>query len=171
MQPSGFEYWDQISSLKAGMNWAGPDYDRQSDLCGRTSDSRIWHGAGRCAAWKKRDVLSGILNGIDTESWTPPYKTPAGKKRYKTKLRKYFDLPESDGPLAVVISRLTQQKGLDLLIEALPRLLDEGGQLALLGSGDPMLEAAFRQAADDHANVAVEIGYNEALGASFGRRR
>lgn len=162
MQPGGFEYWDQISSLKAGMNWADRITTVSPTYAGELLTPEFGMGLDGVLR-ERRDVLCGILNGIDTESWTPPYKTPAGKKRFKAKLRKYFGLPDSEGPLAVVISRLTQQKGLDLLLEALPRLLDEGGQLALLGSGDPALEAAFREAAEAHANVAVEIGYNEGL--------
>lgn len=162
MQPGGFEYWDQISSLKAGMNWADRITTVSPTYAGELLTPEFGMGLDGVLR-DKRDILSGILNGIDTESWTPPYKTPAGKARFKTKLRKYFDLPDSAGPLAVVVSRLTEQKGLDVLLEALPRLLDEGGQLALLGSGDPALEAAFQQAAKDNANVAVEIGYNETL--------
>ena len=62
-----------------------------------------------------------------------------------------------------MVSRLTDQKGLDLLLEALPAFVDRGGQLALLGSGDPKLEAAFAKAAADHPLVAVRIGYDENL--------
>jgi starch synthase len=72
-------------------------------------------------------------------------------------------LDERTGPLCVVVSRLTEQKGLDVLLDAMPRLLDEGGQIALLGSGDPALEKAFQAAARDHPGVAVRIGYDEAL--------
>ena len=110
----------------------------------------------------RQGVLSGILNGVDPDVWAPPYKTPAGKPRYKARLRQQLGLPEADGPLCVVVSRLTYQKGLDLLLDALPRLLDQGGQLALLGSGEPGLEQAFREAAG-HPNVAVTLGYDEAL--------
>lgn len=61
----------------------------------------------------------------------------------------------------MVVSRLTEQKGLDLLLQALPTLIGRGGQLALLGSGDPWLEDAFRRAAGP--NVGIRIGYDEAL--------
>jgi starch synthase len=61
-----------------------------------------------------------------------------------------------------VVSRLTSQKGLDLLIEALPALLSHGGQLAILGSGERWMEDAFRAAAQG-GNVGVRIGYDEAL--------
>jgi len=117
----------------------------------------------------RRNVLSGILNGIDTGIWSPeadplitPYARPEGKAANKSALRAEFGLPEADGPLCIVISRMTEQKGLDLLLDALPTLLDRGGQLAALGSGDPVLQAAFERAAR-HPSVAVRIGYDEAL--------
>jgi starch synthase len=70
----------------------------------------------------------------------------------------------SDAPLFAVVSRLSQQKGLDLLLEALPALLEAGGQLVLLGSGDAALESAFREAARAHPTaVGVQVGYDEAL--------
>ena len=63
-----------------------------------------------------------------------------------------------------MVSRLTPQKGLDLLLEALPVLLAGGGQCALLGSGDAVLEAAWLRAAAAHpGSVAVQLGYDEAL--------
>ena len=62
----------------------------------------------------------------------------------------------------MIVSRMTHQKGLDLVLETLPALMAAGGQLAVLGSGDPGLEQAFRQAAAD-PNVAVRIGYDEAF--------
>ena len=74
-----------------------------------------------------------------------------------------FGLPPGDGPLCVVVSRLSWQKGLDLLLEALPGLLRRGGRLALLGSGDPGLENAWRETAAREPSVSVRIGYDEAL--------
>jgi starch synthase len=62
-----------------------------------------------------------------------------------------------------VVSRLTQQKGLDLLLDALPALLDRGGQLVLLGSGEKGLERAFRTVANANPGVAVHIGYDEGM--------
>ncbi len=70
----------------------------------------------------------------------------------------------ADAPLFGVVSRLTSQKGLDLVLGALPALLKRGGQLALQGAGDPALEAAFVAAAKANAGeVAVRIGYDEAF--------
>lgn len=67
-------------------------------------------------------------------------------------------------PLFAVVSRLTNQKGLDLVLEALPGLLEQGGQLALLGAGDPVLQEGFLAAAAEHLwQVGVQIGYHEAF--------
>ncbi len=163
----GVEYWGQISALKAGLVWAdrlttvSPTYAREL----MTSDFGM--GLDGVLQMRKAD-LSGILNGLDLDVWSPEvdshiqtYKTPRGKAANKKALRGEFGLPEADGPLCVVVSRLTEQKGLDLLLDALPALLDRGGQLALLGSGDPALEKAF--AKYDHPYVATRIGYDEAL--------
>ena len=117
----------------------------------------------------RRGVLSGILNGIDETRWNPatdpaitPYTTAKGKAANKKALLAEFDLPQANGPLFVVISRLTEQKGLDLLLETLPMLLKQGGQLAVLGSGERWMEEAFLNAARD-TNVGVRIGYDEGL--------
>ena len=164
----GFEFWGKVSALKAGLISA----DRLTTVSETYATELMTpeFGMGLEGVMRLRaDALTGIVNGIDEATWNPatdsaiiPYKTPAGKKRNKTALRKTFGLPDSKGPLCVVVSRLTEQKGLDLLLQALPALLDRGGQLALLGSGDPSLEAAYR-AETRHENVAVHIGYDEEL--------
>ena len=165
----GFEYWGQIGALKAGLQFAtalttvSPTYAREL--------TTPEFGMGLDGVLRTRAAdLTGILNGIDLEVWDPKtdpaiatYKTARGKGRAKARLRKEFGLPDADGPLAIVVSRLSHQKGLDLLLEALPAFVDRGGQLALLGSGDKAMEAAFVKAAAQHANVAVRIGYDEAL--------
>lgn len=161
MTQDGFEFWGDISALKAGLVAA----DRITTVSPTYADELLTpeFGMGMDGLLRARQHdLSGILNGVDLDAWTPPYKTPAGKRRFKAKLRRAMDLPEADGPLCVVVSRLTHQKGLDLLLAALPRLIDEGGQLALLGSGDPALERAFLDAAA-HPDVATRIGYDEDL--------
>ena len=165
----GYEFWGQISALKAGLVWAdrlttvSPSYAREL----LTPD----YGAGLDGLLRLREAdLSGILNGIDTGVWDPatdphitPYKGPSGKRPARAALRTEFGLARAEGPLCVVISRLSEQKGLDILLEALPALVDRGGQLALLGSGDRTLEDRWRAAAAAHPSVAVRIGYDEAL--------
>ena len=165
--PGGVEYFGNISTLKAGLMFAdalttvSPTYAEElmTPEFGMGLDGVIKH---------RKDVLTGILNGIDETVWSPEtdphistYKTPRGKAANKAALQDEFGLPVSDGPLCVVVSRLTEQKGLDLLLEALPTLLARGGQLALLGSGDPALEKAFQSV--ENPSVSVRIGYDEPL--------
>ncbi len=168
--PEGLEFWGRISALKAALVWAdrittvSPTYAREllTPEFGMGMDGILRARAG---------VLSGILNGIDTRLWNPaadpevlPYTTPRGKAANRVRLIAEAELGRIEGPLCVVVSRLSEQKGLDLLLAALPRLLAAGGGLVLLGSGDARLEAAFRAAAAaDPARVAVRIGYDEAL--------
>lgn len=166
--PEGFEYWGQISALKAGLVHA----DRLTTVSPTYAEELLTpeFGMGMEGVLNaRRGVLSGILNGIDCRIWSPetdahiiPYTKPSGKVPNKAALRAEFGLSKAKGPLCVVISRLTDQKGLDLLLDALPTLLAHDGQLAVLGNGDPALEAAFLRAAQ-HPNVAVRIGYDEVL--------
>jgi starch synthase len=164
-----FEFWGQISALKAGLMGA----DRITTVSKTYAEELMTpeFGMGMDGVLRARRAdLTGIVNGIDTATWDPnsdpaikPYKTAKGKGPNKTALRKEFGLSKSDGPLCVLISRLTHQKGIDLVLEALPTLLGRGGQLALLGSGDTALEVALLERAASEPNVAVKIGYDEAL--------
>ncbi len=166
----GFEYYGHISALKAGLTGASalttvsPTYAQELT----TPD----FGMGLDGVIRTRGAaLGGILNGIDTEVWNPatdpairPFTTPGGKAANTRLLRAEFGLKPAEGPLAVVVSRLSDQKGLDLLLAALPALTRCGGQLALLGSGDRRLENAWLgAAAAQPGQVAVRIGYDEAL--------
>lgn len=166
---SGFEYWGHGSALKAGLTLAdrlstvSPSYARElmTPEFGMGLDGVIRD---------RRDVLAGILNGIDESVWNPAtdpliktYTRPSGKAANRAGLRDELGLPDADGPLCVVVSRLTGQKGIDLLLAALPRLLAGGGQLAVLGTGEAALEDALAAAAASRAGVAVHIGYDEAM--------
>jgi starch synthase len=164
-----FEFWGQISALKAGLIGA----DRINTVSQTYAEELLTpdFGIGMDGVLRSRQAdLSGIVNGIDLSEWNPetdrnikPFKAPTGKAANKQALRKTFKLGASSGPLCVLVSRLTEQKGIDLLLDALPVLLDNGGQLALLGSGDPKLEVALAKAAENHKNLSVKIGYDEAL--------
>ncbi len=83
----------------------------------------------------------------------------------KQKLQQYFGLPEDpDALLFVIVTRLTEQKGLDLLVDAVGGILQDNGQLAVLGSGAPHFEDHFRYLASQNPDkIAVKIGYDEAL--------
>ncbi len=170
----GLEYFGGISFLKAGLQFAdrittvSPTYAReiQSDEGGMGLGGLLRERSG---------ALSGILNGIDTEVWNPAsdphiaYRYSADELQFraanKAALQQQFNLePSSDKLLLGVISRLSWQKGLDLLLEAIPTILGEGMQLALLGSGDRDLQDRYQAAARAHpGQVSVVIGYDEIL--------
>lgn len=118
--------------------------------------------------------VHGILNGIDPSEWSPaidPHLAAtysasklAARKHNKRALEQEFGLDKDDGPLFVVVSRLTWQKGMDVLLEVLDHLVGIGGRLALLGSGDAEIERQFNAAAARHSGrIGVRIGYDEAL--------
>jgi len=166
----GVEHWGQIGFLKAGLALAdslttvSPTYAAEI----RTPEG----GMGLDGLLRARaHDLHGILNGIDTTVWDPaadPYlaaRNPAGRARNKAALQARLGLDrDAAAPLFGVISRLSWQKGLDLLPAALPALLEAGGQLALLGSGDGGLEDTFRAAQAAHpGRVATVFELDEAL--------
>jgi starch synthase len=162
MTQDGVEFWGDISALKAGLVAAHRITTVSPTYAGELLTPEF--GMGMDGLLRARQsVFSGILNGVDLAAWTPSYRNPTGKARLKAVLRAEFGLPDAPGPLCVVVSRLTHQKGLDLLLAALPGLLDEGGQLALLGAGELELEVASTAAAARNAHVGVRIGYDEAL--------
>ncbi|MFT5065855.1 MAG: starch synthase [Yoonia sp.] len=164
-----FEFWGQISALKAALMGADKITTVSQTYAEELLTPEFGMGMEGVLRHRQSDLV-GIVNGIDQDIWNPatdpnitPYTTLAGKSANKKALQKTFGLGQSSGPLCVLVSRLTEQKGIDLLLAALPALLDNGGQLALLGSGDPRLEVALLEAAAEHENMSVKIGYDEAL--------
>lgn len=120
------------------------------------------------------DRLHGILNGIDTDAWDPAtdpllpkpfgYRALGPRRASRRVVEKRFGLTRDDAPLFIVVSRLTWQKGMDLLVEQIDHLVGLGGKLAVLGSGDHPLEGALLAAADRHrGRVGVQIRYDEEL--------
>jgi starch synthase len=118
--------------------------------------------------------LSGIVNGIDTGVWNPQTDTHIAANYGPTTLKKreinrsalteYFGFDNAPGPIFCVVSRLTWQKGMDVLASVIDDIVDNGGKLAVLGSGDPSLESAFLTAAARHpGRVGMVTGYNEPL--------
>jgi len=123
----------------------------------------------------RADRLSGILNGIDTTVWDPQTdpalaatydaQTLEARADNKADLQRTLGLAVDPQALLVgMVSRLSWQKGVDLVLQTLPALLAEGAQLALLGSGEPDLEAALTAAAAANpARIACVLGYDEGL--------
>lgn len=171
--PFGYEYYGYISALKAGLVAANAVTTVSPTYAQELTTPEF--GFGLEGVIRARGAgLSGILNGVETEIWNPatdPHiaarytaADPSGKASCRAALLAEFGLADGDGPLCIVVSRLTRQKGLDLLLDRLGDLLQAGGRLALLGSGDPDLQAGFqRAAAADPGRIGVRIGYDEAL--------
>lgn len=164
-----YEFWGQISALKAGLMGAAQITTVSQTYAEELMTPHFGMGMDGVLRHRRRD-LQGIVNGIDTDVWNPatdplikPYTTLKGKGPNKAALQKEFGLPKAPGPLCVLVSRLTDQKGIDLLLEALHVVLERGGQVAVLGSGDPSLEVALLERAAHEPNLAVKIGYDEAL--------
>lgn len=170
----GIEFHGMLSFLKSGLVYSdrittvSPTYAQeiQTSEFGCGLEGLLQH---------RRDVLSGILNGIDTEHWDPetdpnipaPFNAAKlGKKSMnKAALQEQFALPvENKIPVFGLISRLVEQKGIDLLLDCLDEMLELPLQFVLLGSGDKEFEQQLATAAKRHPDkMAVKIGYNEAL--------
>ncbi|KQP19770.1 glycogen synthase GlgA [Pseudorhodoferax sp. Leaf267] len=172
MAPSALEFHGQFSFIKAGLKFASrittvsPTYAQEI----RTPEL----GSGLDGVIRARgNHVSGILNGVDPEVWSPASDAQiaahfsaadlGGKAQCKAALQQALGLTVDAGaPLFTIVSRLTSQKGLDLVLDALPDLLHQGAQFAVQGSGDAVLEHAFRQAMAQHpGRVAVRLGYDE----------
>lgn len=174
LAPDGLEFHAQISFMKAGLTYAHRVTTVSPSYAAEIATEEFGCGLDGVVRARGRDV-SGILNGVDGTVWNPasdagidtPYSPTAldGKLRCKAALQNAMGLEaDSRAPLFAVVSRLTPQKGLDLVLAALADLLAAGGQLAVQGSGDAALEAAFAAAAAAHpGRVAVRLGYDEAF--------
>ena len=172
--PDALEFHGQLSFIKGGIVFAdrvttvSPSYAReiQSAEFGQGLDGLLRHRA---------PVLSGILNGIDTMAWNPSRDpalalnygatTLARKRQNKIALQAETGLDtDPAAPLFAFIGRLAEQKGIDLLLQALPVLLEHPAQVVMLGSGDAAYETAIAALADAHpGRFALRIGYDEAL--------
>jgi len=170
----GLEYHGQLSFLKAGIFYSDAISTVSPKYAQEIQTPAFGFGLEGLLA-KRHHEITGILNGIETNVWSPANdmhiashytpKTLNKKAVVKADLQKKLSLAaKPDAPLFGIVSRLTYQKGLDLLLPHLQSLLDRGCQLALLGSGDKTLEKAFYDIGQANpGKAAVTIGYNEPL--------
>jgi len=170
----GMEFHGDINFLKAGLVYA--DYlTTVSPTYAREITSPV-DGMGLDGVLRQRSTaLSGILNGIDEQVWNPetdalipaPFdRVRLSRRRInKTALQERFGLQADPHRLLLgVVSRMTTQKGLDLLIPRLDELAQAGVQVVILGAGDHALEHGFIQAAARWPDaIGCQIGYNEPL--------
>lgn len=170
---AAIEYFGGIGYLKAGLQCAdalttvSPTYAYEI----RTAAN----GMGLEGLLQSRaSDLTGILNGIDTDAWDPardtalaqPYSASSLHLRAANReaLCARFGLDNGPGPLFAVVSRLTWQKGMDMLVDCADQLVAMGGKLCVLGAGEGELENALKGAAMRHpGNIAFMQGYDERL--------
>lgn len=173
--PEGLEYWGNLSLLKSGIVYAdtlttvSPTYAREVQTAeyGRGMEGILF---------RRRNALHGILNGVDYRIWDPSIDAhlPAhyditdrsGKAVCKAVLLEETGLDRGliDKPLLAMISRLDNQKGLDLLLAILDQLLVRDTGLIILGSGDPHIQAALEQAVGRFpGRMALRTGFDDPL--------
>ncbi|MDY0881617.1 glycogen synthase GlgA [Dongia soli] len=169
-QVEGVEFYGRLSFLKAGIFYASHITTVSSTYAEEITSPEF--GCGLDGLLRKRAQegrLSGILNGID-ESWEPKQRAGkplrvgdwASKRRTASRVRQSFGLAVSEGPLFAIVSRLVHQKGVDLVLEAADRLVEQGGQLVVTGRGEPQFEAALKELATRHPkHVGVKIGFQQ----------
>jgi len=166
--------WGRVSFLKAGLLYAdalttvSPTYAReiQSPELGFGLEGLLR---------ERNDVLTGILNGVDTDAWDPA-RDPFLAARYDAAqlerkaanvraLRDELGLAARDeAPVIGMVARLVEQKGADLVAAVAPALVREGAQLAVLGQGEARFEDALRRLAAEHrGSIAVRIGFDDGL--------
>ncbi len=173
MSLEGVEYYGGVGFLKAGLQaaWAittvSPTYAQE------IRSPEFGMGLDGLVNMRASD-LYGIVNGIDTDTWNPATDkyltanfsadTLAARQANKLAVEKRFSLEHDDSPILCVISRLTWQKGMDMLVGTLDQVVAEGARLAILGSGDSAFEGALLAGAARHrGRVGVVIGYDESL--------
>jgi len=171
----GLEYWGKISLLKAGIVYSdaittvSPTYSKEI----QTRE----YGMGMEGVLEHRsDSLYGILNGVDYKKWDPktdPFidtryspRNMAGKQRCKKALIQDMELDPSleKRPLLGIISRLDTQKGLDIIIKVLDKLLAKKIGLIILGSGNSDIETTIKKSAGQYRDrLGTCFGINEGL--------
>ena len=172
--PEGVEFYDQISFMKAALYYARLITTVSPSYAEEIQTVEFGSGFDGLLSFRQQD-LCGVLNGIDRHEWNPAsdkhlpanYRRDrlAGKARAKAALQKEMKLKQNPDALLIgMVGRLVEQKGVDVVLEALPELLQRNVQLAMLGNGAAEFEAAFAQAAAEHrGRVVFHPGYNEGL--------
>jgi starch synthase len=170
----GLEYYGLMSFLKAGLYYSdwittvSPTYAREIQT------PNYGYGLYDLLS-NNQHRLTGILNGINEQEWNPETDTHlmsnydhtnfSAKSKNTRALRQHLGLENpKQTPLIGMITRLTHQKGIDLVVPIIPHIINEGAQLVLLGSGDKDLEERLQILADEYEGyLSVNFGYDEEL--------
>ncbi len=168
-----FEYYGDMNLLKGGIlladkiNTVSPTYAIEIQTL------EYGFGLDNVLRFRSND-LSGILNGVDYSIWSPQndkyieinYNKDSlnNKNICKSALKRKIELPEKDVPLIGITSRLYWQKGIDVLIQSLPELLQLDVQMVILGTGDPKYESQLKEISSHFPEkIKTIIGYNTEL--------
>ncbi|MFU2015662.1 glycogen synthase GlgA [Peribacillus butanolivorans] len=168
----GLEFHGNVSYLKAGIAFSNivttvsPSYAEEIQTA--------YYGENLNGFLSKRSGdLRGIINGIDYEEYNPvtdeflsiPFNTYDGKMKNKRQLQESLNLPVNDGiPVISMVTRLVDQKGIDLILHVFHEMINQGIQFILLGTGDEQYESVFRNLADQYPNqVSVNTYFDEGL--------
>ena len=171
--PERLEFWGQVNLLKGGLvyadllNTVSPTYAREIQT------GEFGYGL-EGVLQVRRDRLFGVTNGIDYKAWNPatdPHlpahysvEDMSGKKACKRALQVEMKLPIRDVPLVGLVSRLALQKGIDLIVDILPKLLEMDVQMVALGSGDPSYQALLTGLSERYRDkLAVRFAFDEGL--------
>ena len=171
--PAGLEFYGKLNFLKGGLVFADVLNTVSKTYAQEIQTPEFGCGLEGVLQYRRAD-LHGVVNGIDVAAWDPatdrdltkPYSAEdlAGKAACKQALAQELGIDADGAPIIGIVSRLAAQKGLDLVLEALPELVEAGFELVLLGAGEPGLETAFGQAARaSRGRIAIRTGFDGAL--------
>lgn len=175
--PQGIEFYGKVNLLKGGIIYSDLVTTVSPTYAKEIKTPEYGFGLEGVLRWISQDPgrLVGVLNGIDYEVWNP--KTDGalyanydsdnlgGKLQNKVRLKEETGLSKNGNkPLIGIVSRLAEQKGIDLIVEAFPQIFDLGFQMVVLGSGDEKYERMLENAMNTYkGNLSVNIGFNDQL--------
>lgn len=169
----GLEFYGKLSFLKGGLVYASHLTTVSATYAREITTAELGCGLeGLLRVRSAADQLTGILNGID-ESWDPrccvQLAKPFGAGDWKGKqanadhVRHQFGLAISRGPIFGLVARLVHQKGIDLVLSATDEIIAAGGQIVVIGTGEPAIEDALVAAHRRRPEaIGVVIGFNDA---------
>jgi starch synthase len=171
--PEGIEFWGKVNFLKAGLLYADIITTVSKTYSREIQTPEYGYGLEGVLVNRAEDLF-GIVNGIDYRTFDPTrdrsiaktYSASrlAGKALCKKALYKLIQLPVSDGPLIGMVTRLADQKGLDILTKALPEIMSLGVQLVILGTGDERYHRILSDAARRYSKkMRVLLRYDDSL--------
>lgn len=171
--PEGIEFWGKLNFLKAGIVYSDAITTVSRTYSRQIQTPEYGHGLEGVLLKRSKD-LYGIVNGIDYSEWDPskdrliarPYspERPAGKTLCKKALLERVGLPDSKRPVIGMVTRLAEQKGLDILIESLPDIMALGAQMVILGTGEERYHNILRSLEEKYrSGMKVVLDFDEGL--------